>query len=268
MTSAFRGLSVLVTGASSGIGAELVRQLSAGGAKVALAARDRDRLETLAGACPTETLVVPTDVSEQRECERAVGQTVERFGGLDVLINNAGLSAHGRFEEISDLSVFERLMRVNYLGAVWCTAYALPYLKASRGRVVAVSSLTGLAGVPNRSAYGATKHAMAGFFDSLRVELAPHGVSVTVIYPGFVESEMAARALMPNGSPSPDGGERRRAGDRMPVDECCRLILSATAARDREVLMTWKGKLSRWLKALSPELVDRIASKAIRPTAS
>jgi NAD(P)-dependent dehydrogenase (short-subunit alcohol dehydrogenase family) len=266
--TAFSDRVVLLTGASSGIGAELAVQLATAGARVAIAARDAERLELVAGKCRAaggDVLVLPTDVSLEEDCRLAVERTVAHFGRLDILVNNAGLSAHGLFQDITDFSIFERLVRVNYLGAVWCTAHALPHLRKARGQVVAVSSLTGLTGVPTRSAYGATKHAMAGFFDSLRVELRESGVSVTVIYPGFVVSEMSRRALSPDGSPMGNGAERRHERDRMPVDECCRLILSAVARRDRELLMTWRARVGRILKLISPALLDRMAARAIRP---
>lgn len=266
MTAPFASKVVLVTGASSGIGAELARQFAAAGARVALAARDAERLEAVATQCRTaggDALVVPCDVSIEASCRDAVATTIAHYGSLDILVNNAGLGSRGRFEDITDLSIFERLMRVNFLGSVWCTAHALPHLKQSRGIVVAISSLAGLTGVPGRSAYGATKHAMAGFFDSLRVELAPSGVHVMLVYPGFVFSEINTRALAPDGQPFGDRAYKRKKGETMETDECCRLILQAVARRDRDLVMTWRGKFGRMLKLVSPALIDRIASRAV-----
>ena len=218
MPGTFRGQVILVTGASSGIGAELARQCAAAGAHVALAARDGARLAQVAAECRTrggDALVLTGDVSIEADCKRLVDETVAHYGRLDTLINNAGLGASGRFDDITDLSIFETLMRVNFLGSVWCTAYALPHLKESRGRIVAISSLTGLTGVPKRTAYAATKHAMAGFFDSLRIELDGTGVSVTVVYPGFVFSEINQRALQPNGQPFGERAYLRTKGETM-----------------------------------------------------
>lgn len=266
MPGTFRGQVVLITGASSGIGAELARQCAAAGAHVALAARDGARLAQVAADCRTnggDALVLTGDVSIEADCKRLVDDTVAHYGRLDTLINNAGLGASGRFDDITDLSIFETLMRVNFLGSVWCTAHALPHLKESRGRIVAVSSLTGLTGVPKRTAYAATKHAMAGFFDSLRIELDGTGVSVTVVYPGFVFSEINQRALQPNGQPFGERAYLRKKGETMETDECCRQILAATAARQRDLVMTFRGKIGRLLKLLSPSLVDGIARRAI-----
>ncbi len=166
-------------------------------------------------------------------------------------------------EDVTDLTIFDTLMRVNYLGSVWCTAHALPHLKRSKGRLVAISSLTGLTGVPKRTAYAATKHAMAGFFDSLRIELDGTGVTVTMIYPGFVFSEINQRALSPDGTPFGDRGYTRRKGETMETDQCGRLILAAVANRNRDLVMTWRGKIGRMLKLMSPALVDRIAKGVI-----
>jgi short-subunit dehydrogenase len=152
-------------------------------------------------------------------------------------------------------------MQTNYLGSVYCTHYALPYLKQTHGQIVGVSSLTGKTGVPTRSAYAASKHAMVGFFDSLRIELAPSGVSVTMIYPGFVSSNMRQHALGANGKPL--GASPVRESQVMPVEECVRLMVGAMAGRKRELVMTLRGKLGQWLKLIAPGLVDRIAQDAI-----
>ena len=200
--AAYAGKVVVVTGASQGIGKALCLELAPQGPRLVLAARDAGALERVAAECRpagAETLVVPTDVADESACRALVAKVVERFGALDVLVNNAGIGMLARFEDVTDLSLYERLMRVNYLGSVYPTAYALPHLKRSGGQIVAVSSLAGLSGVPMRTAYAATKHAQMGFFDSLRVELRGTGVSVTVIAPYFVQSEIRRR------SPGPDG---------------------------------------------------------------
>jgi len=257
---------VLVTGASSGIGAELARQFADAGCRLALAARNVSRLETVANECRekgVEALVVAGDVSLENDCASIVRRTVENFGQIDILVNNAGLGSSGRFEDVTDLTIFETLMRVNYLGSVWCTAHALPHLRKTRGRIVAISSLTGLTGVPKRTAYAATKHAMAGFFDSLRIELQGSGVSVTVIYPGFVYSDINRNALSADGTPFGEKAYTRRQEETMNTDECCRLIVAATLRRDRDLVMTWRGKVGRVLKLISPGLVDRMALSVI-----
>jgi short-subunit dehydrogenase len=198
------GQRIILTGASEGIGRALALALASAGARVALAARDRGRLESLAQECRArgaEAVAVPTDVSNEQDCEWLVAETVKAFGGVDVLIHNAGVTMWSRFDALQDLSIFETLMRVNYLGPVHLTSQALPHLKQSKGLIVAVASLAGLTGVPERSGYAASKHAMIGFFDSLRIELAGSGVDVSVIAPDFVVTAIHKRAIGPHGQP-------------------------------------------------------------------
>ena len=262
----FMNKSVVVTGASAGIGRELAIALARRGALLTLAARGAEGLAETARACEAEgarAVTVTADVAERADCERIVASAVEAYGGVDVLVNNAGISMWGRFDEIEDLSIFERIMRINYLGAVYCTYYALPHLKARRGLIVAVSSLTGKTGVPTRSAYAASKHAMQGFFDSIRIELQGSGVDVLVVSPGFVATDIRSRALGPDGVSL---GESPRDEDRetMPVEECVRQIVRAMEGRRRELVMTARAKAGLWMKLVAPSAVDRIAASAVR----
>ena len=262
--SVLRENVMIITGASSGIGRALALQLAQQGAWLALAARNVEQLKTVAEDCRRysgRAIVVPTDVAEQAQCQNLVDQTVAEYGRLDTLVNNAGISMWVRFDELRDLSVFERIMRVNYLGSVYLTAYALPYLKQARGRIGAVSSLAGKNGIPTRSGYAASKHAMAGFFDSLRIELKETGVTVTMIYPGFVRSEIRERAFDADGQPLKKSPVRE--AEVMTPEECARIIINAIARRKREEVMTLRGKLGQWVKLIAPGLVDNLARKAI-----
>ena len=258
MRQHFDDQAVLVTGASRGIGREMALRLAGAGARVLLMARGREALQDTASACRAaggRAVVVEGDVSVEGDCASAVKQASQEFGRLDMLIVNAGISMLSLFEDLEDAGPVERVMRVNYLGAVYCVQHALPHLIESRGRVVAVSSLTGLTGVPTRTGYAASKHAMRGFFDSLRIEVRRHGVSVTVAYPGFVDTGIRKRAV--------GEGPGRRPGASMSADECARRILIAAARRRRELVMTPKGKAGRWLKLIAPGLVDRMASRSV-----
>ena len=203
-----------------------------------------------------------TDVTRLDSCSALVEAAVARFGAIDVLVNNAGGSMWTRFDEIEDLTLFERLMQLNYLGSVYPTWFALPHLKRTRGRIVAVSSMAGLIGVPTRTAYSAAKHAVTGFFDALRVELAESGVSVTLVCPDFVVSEIHKRALGADGRPL---GENPMAGSRiMSAEECAALMIPAIERRERMLVTSARGHLSRWLKLIAPGAVDRLAARAIR----
>ena len=255
---------VVLTGASRGIGAELARQLAARGAKLVLAARDSAALEAVADACRklgASVLVVKADVAVERECHAMVSGAALAFGRIDVLVNNAGATMWARFDEVVDLGILARIMQTNYMGAVHCTAHALPYLKQSRGLIVGISSLAGRVGVPTRSGYAASKHAMAGFFDSLRIELAADGVGVTMIYPGFVATGIRENASGPDGRPIAVSPVRE--GEVMRVEDCAARIVRAIARREREVVMTARGKMGLWLKLVAPALVDRLARRAI-----
>lgn len=259
---------VIITGASDGIGAELARQWARrDGAQLqlVLAARGEDKLAAVAAQCEAlgaEVLAQRCDVEQQADCQALVQAALQRFGGLDVLVNNAGMSAHALFEEVTDLDWYERLMRINLWGSAWCTQAALPALKASRGRLVAVSSLAGLVGVPGRTAYSASKFAMTGFFEALRVELAPQGVSVTIAYPGVVDTQIRYRGFNAQGQPAGRSGLDESGA--MTVQECARLILDGTLARQRDIVMSAKGKIGRWLKLIAPGLVDKLALKALK----
>jgi len=263
--SAFADQTIVLTGASEGIGRAFALALAPQRPKLVLAARNLERLETLAAECRSlgaEAHVVPTDVTDEAACKALVDAALARCGGIDVLVNNAGGTMWTRLDEVQDLSIYERLMRLNYLGSVYPTFHALPHLKRSGGRVVAVASMAGLIGVPTRTGYAAAKHAVVGFFDSLRVELLESGVSVTVICPDFVVSEIHKRALGPDGRPL--GDNPMAASKIMTAEECAALMIRAIERRERLLITSGRGKQARWLKLLSPGTVDRLAAAAIR----
>lgn len=263
----------IVTGGSDGIGAELARQLAARRGKdlaLVLAGRSADKLQAVGAQCAqagSQVLTVAMDVGEEAQCRALVAQAVERFGRLDTLVNNAGMSAHALFDEVreQDLHWYQALMRTNLWGAVWCTHAALPHLKAARGRIVAVSSLAGLVGVPGRTAYSATKFAMSGFFEALRTELKPQGVSVTIAYPGVVATQTRHRGFNAQGRPAGRSGLDEQGA--MPVEECARLIREGMERREREVVMTARGRFGRFLKLLAPGVVEDMALKALKQEA-
>lgn len=264
MADAFRENVVVITGASDGIGRELALQLADQGAWLALAARDAAKLDAVAAECRARggrAVAVPTDVADEAQCRRLIDETAREHGRIDTLVNNAGISMWARFDEVTDLAPFHAMMQVNYFGSLYCTHAALPHLKRARGRIVGVSSLTGKAGVPTRSGYAATKHAMAGFFDSLRIELADDGVTVTMVYPGFVSTGIRERAYGPDGQPL--AASPVREAEVMTPEECARQIVGAMASRRRELIMTLRGKVGAWVKLVAPGVVDRIARRAI-----
>lgn len=260
--------TIVLTGASAGIGRSLSISLAQQGANLALAARNQEALAETVAACTKQggtAITVPTDVTQPESCQQLIKEAISAFGQIDILINNAGISMLTRFDEVTDLSIFEQVMQVNYLGAVYCTHYALPYLKANRGLVVAISSLCGKTAGPTRTGYVASKHAIQGFFDTLRIELKGSGVDVLVVSPGFVATDIRQRALGADGEPLGQSPRDENKGN-MSVDECVRQIIWAMERRKREHIMTLKGKVTPWAKLLVPELVERIAAYAARTT--
>lgn len=261
---------IIITGASDGIGAEMARQLARthqGQLQLVLAARNATNLEAVAADCraaKAQVLVIPTDVVDEAQCRALIAQTVQAFGGIDCLINNAGISAHAMLVDVSadHLHWYEQLMRINLWGSVWCTHAALPHLQASRGRIVAVSSLAGLVGVPGRTAYSASKFAMVGFFEALRAELKPSGVSVTLAYPGVVDTRIRYHGYNAQGQAAGVSGLKE--DKAMPVAECASLIIHGMQARQREVVMTTKGKLGRFIKLIAPGWVENMALAAVK----
>jgi short-subunit dehydrogenase len=262
----FMNRRFVITGASAGIGAELAVALAKRGARLVLAARGKDELEAVARRCSTEggqAFALPTDVGDPEACKQLIAFAAEKLGGIDCLVNNAGITMWARFDEVTDLSLFEKVMRVNYLGTVYCSHHALPHLKRSRGLLVAVSSLTGKTGVPTRSGYAASKHAVQGLMDSLRIELKESGVDVQVISPGFVDTDIRARAVR-SGTTAPNQSVAVPARHTMSVQACVAEMLPALDDRRRELVMMRAPRLSLIAKVLVPQVIDRIAQSRVR----
>ncbi|MEJ2514884.1 MAG: SDR family oxidoreductase [Gammaproteobacteria bacterium] len=256
---------MIVTGASEGIGRALCLAVAAQRPKLVVSARNAERLESLASECRAagaEVEVFPADLTDAERCRGLVENTVERFGRLDTLVLNAGRTMWALAEEVEDPSIYRDVMELNYFSLVWTTLAALPHLKATRGRLVPVASLAGLTGVPSRSGYAASKHAVVGFFDSLRIELADSGVTVTMICPDFVVSQIHRRAV--DGQGRPLGETPMQESSIMTSEECAELMISAMEKRQRMLITSTRGKLGRALKLLAPSVIDRMAEKAIR----
>ncbi len=251
------GKVVVITGASSGIGRALAIEYAKRGASLSLAARRIDRLEELkASLVNTQILVTRTDVTSEHACKELIQMTIQYFGKIDVLINNAGLSMRALFEDI-DLASFKQVMDVNFYGTVYCTKYALPHLINSKGSLVGIISVAGHVGLPARSAYSASKFAVRGFLDTIRLENLYTGLHVLVAAPGFTASEIRKSALTANGQPQ--GGTPRKEDKMMRAEECAQLVINAIEKRERSLVLTFKeGKLSVFLGKFFPVLLDRL----------
>jgi len=251
---------VIITGASSGIGKALAQEQATRGAKLVLAARNIDKLNSLKAefdAKGIESIAIKTDVSKEEDCINLIEQSIKHFGQIDVLINNAGISMRALFTEM-DLSVMKQLMDVNFWGTVFCTKYALPHIIETKGSVVGVISIAGYIGLPARSAYSASKYAIRGFLDTIRVENLKKGVHVLVAAPGFTASNVRNVALTADGSTQ--GETPRDESKMMSSEECAFLISKAISKRKSELIMTFmEGKLTVWLSKWAPRLLDKLS---------
>ena len=190
----FKNKVVVITGASSGIGRALAYEFASHGARIVMGARSEEKLQQIAADLKsrnTEVAYAPTDVTQEADCQRLIETAVTRFGGVDILICNAGISMRALFDEV-DLNVLRRLMDVNFWGTVYCTKYALPYIQQSRGSIVGVSSVAGIHGLPGRTGYSASKFAIEGYCEALRLELQDFGIKVVVIEPGDFSTNFTA----------------------------------------------------------------------------
>jgi NAD(P)-dependent dehydrogenase (short-subunit alcohol dehydrogenase family) len=257
------GKIALITGASSGIGRATALRLAGYGCRLALASRNREELEKVAQDARGAALVVPTDVTQAPQVENAVAAAVARFGGLDLLICSAGLSMRAYFAG-SSLEAMERVVRVNFFGTLYATHFALPHIKKTRGSLVAISSLTGKRGIPSYAVYGASKFAVQGLYESLRVELRRDGVHVGVVSPGFVDTPLRENVLGADGKPWP---EPPPPPFRIwPVEKCVdRLIRLIVKRRPEALLPGFTGPLLGLEHYLGTKLGDRILAWRFPP---
>ena len=255
----FKGKVMIITGASSGIGLASAKLFAALGAKLVLAARSQDKLEEIASGIShdsgSDVLCVKTDVSVEEDCRNLIDKAVARFGRIDVLVNNAGLSMRALFRDL-DLQVIKTLMDVNFWGTVYCTKYALPYLLESKGSVVGVISIAGYAGLPARTGYASSKYAIRGFLDTLRIEHLYDGLHVMVFAPGFTASNVRNAALTAHGQQQ--GQTPRDEGKMMSAEKVALYMAKGIARRKSEMILTPIGKLTVFMHNILPRLTDRL----------
>jgi len=252
---------VIISGASSGIGRALAEEFSKRGSKVVMAARNFAKLEEIATILKQDNkniLTVKTDVSQEDQCKRLVEKTIESFGQIDILINNAGISMRAIFEEL-DLKVIRDLMNVNFWGTVYCTKYALPYLLKSNGSVVGVSSIGGYKGLPGRTGYSASKFAIHGFLEVLRIENLKKNLHVMIACPGFTSSNIRNTALGKDGNQQ--GESPRDESKMMSAEKVANNIADAIKKRKRSLILTGQGKMTVFLNKFIPSYLDKMVYK-------
>jgi short-subunit dehydrogenase len=256
MKRLFKDKVVIVTGASSGIGEATAREFALNGSKVVLAARTESKLAEITkeiNSSGGEAFYVGTDVSMENECKKLIDKTIEKYGRIDILVNNAGLSMRASFIDV-DVSVLHRLMNVNFWGTVYCTKFALPYLIVSRGSLIGVSSVAGFHGLPGRTGYSASKFAMHGFLETIRIENLKKGLHVMIIAPGFTTTDIRKHALLADGH---EQGESPRDEHKlMPPEYVAKWVLKGIRKKKRNKLLTWDGRLTALFQRIFPDLID------------
>ena len=247
---------VIITGASSGIGKSLAVVFAKAGANVIVAARNLEKLNQLKDELKGLYIIpIQTDVSKEEDCKKLIDETIRHYGTIDILINNAGISMRAIFEEV-DLNVIRQLMDINFWGTVYCTKYAIPYILKNKGSVVGVSSIAGYKGLPARTGYSASKFAMQGFLETLRIENLKKGLHVLIACPGFTASNIRNTALSKNGTMQ---GESPLNEDKlMTSEEVAEQILKAIIKRKDRIVMTTQGKLVVLLNKFFPKLIDKM----------
>ncbi len=250
---------VVITGASSGIGKALAEEFAKRGANIVLGARQYVKLCEITNAInqkyQVKTLAVQADVTKEEDCKNLINQAVFTMGQIDVLVNNAGISMRALFSDLN-LDVIKQVMDINFWGTVYCTKYALPELLKVQGSVIGVSSIAGYKGLPGRTGYSASKFAMNGFLESLRVENLKTGLHVMTACPGFTASNIRNVAL--NESAVSQGETSMDEGKMMTAEEVAVHIVNGLLKKKRDLVLTGQGKLTVFLQKLFPSLLDKL----------
>ena len=253
---------VIITGASSGIGKALAIEFASRGANLVVASRQYVALceltESLIKQYNIQAVAVQCDVSNDEDCSHLVKQAILTFNRIDVLVNNAGISMRALFKDV-DLKVLKTLMDVNFWGTVYCTKYALPHIQKTQGSIVGVSSIAGYKGLPGRTGYSASKFAMNGFLDALRIENLKTGVHVLTACPGFTASNIRNTALAKDGTQQ--GESTMEEGKMMTAEEVAKIIADGVENRARTLIMTGQGKLTVTLSKFFPAWLDKLVYK-------
>ncbi len=259
MSNYFKDKVVVVTGGTDGIGKALVELLIKEGAKVATCSRNHDNLYKLQSEYPSVPLhTMVADVSSENDCRRFMETTIKVFGGIDILINNAGVSMRALLKD-TDTEVIKKVMDINFYGTVYCTKYALASIIERKGTIVGVSSIAGYRGLPGRSGYSASKFAVQGWLEAIKTELMADGVHVMWVCPGFTTSNIRNAALSKDGS---SHGETPMDESRMmSAEECALHILKAIRKKKRTLVLTFTGKRTVFMQKFFPKLGDKLVHK-------
>jgi short-subunit dehydrogenase len=254
--SHFQGKNIVITGGSDGIGKALVQQFLGLGAKVATCGRNTEKLKALESECASEHLMIFTaDVSKKEDCDAFIQTAIQQLGGIDVLINNAGISMRALVSEVK-VETLKQVMDINFWGTVYTTMAALPSIKERKGVVVGVSSIAGYRGLPGRSGYSASKYALNGWLEALKTELYGSGTHVMWVCPGFTSSNIRNAAL--DKDAKAQGESPMDEGAMMSSEECADHIIQSIEQRKRTLVLTFTGKRAVFMNKFFPGLVDKL----------
>ncbi|MEP7164060.1 MAG: SDR family oxidoreductase [Ferruginibacter sp.] len=259
MSEFFKNKVVVITGGSDGIGKALIEQLLPLGAKIATCARNQDKLYDLQLRHSTSPLhCIVADVSNYNDCKFFIESTLKQFGSIDILINNAGIVMKSLLKD-ADLEVFRKVMDINYFGTVYCTKLALDSIIGQKGTIVGLASIAGYRGLPGRSGYSASKFAIIGFLEALRIELEDEGVNVMWVSPGFTRSNTRIAAL--NAKGEAQGHSPVNESDLMSPEACAKYIIKAIEKRKRTLVLTFLGKQTVFLTKFFPSIADKLTKR-------
>jgi short-subunit dehydrogenase len=259
MNNFFKDKVVAITGGSDGIGKALIDALIPMGAKIATCGRNQDKLYSLQVQYSSHMLhTMVADVSRYDDCANFINSTIKTFGGIDILINNAGVSMRALMQD-TDVDVIKKVMNINFFGTVYCTKLALDSIMERKGTIVGVSSIAGYRGLPGRSGYSASKFAVNGWLESLRTELLESGVNVMWVCPGFTTSNIRNAALNSRGQSQGESPLDEK--DMMGSDECATHILRAIEKKKRTIVLTSNGRRTVFMNRFFPAITDRLVRK-------
>tara|TARA_B110000014_G_scaffold1874_1_gene1364 strand:+ start:2569 stop:3381 length:813 start_codon:yes stop_codon:yes gene_type:complete len=254
---------VVITGGSSGAGEALAYKFSNEGFNIVIGGTNIERLKKVQSnikSIGTNCEFIVHDISIENDVKKMIDMTIKSFGRVDVLICNAGISYRSVFEN-ANLDVFEKLFKINFFGSIYSVKYSIPHLIKSKGSIIAMSSLNGFIATPTRSAYVSSKHAMQGFFDSLRLELLKKDIHVMVASPGYFQSNFRKNTLKSDGNK--EGNSSRDEKGMMSSDYIAQKIYNGYKNKKRDLIFTFRGRLAHLIKNWFPKLSDKLAFKEI-----
>ncbi len=263
-TMDFKGKVVVVTGAASGIGAAVCQKFGRAGSKMGLLDMDEASVKAAAGEfkdAGIDAVGIQCDVADEAQCTVAMDKILEIYGGIDILVNNAGITQRSAFVN-TKTSVYRKVMAVNFFGSLYCTKAAIDSLIARRGIIIVIESLAGVSPLLGRTGYCASKHALHGFFTSLRSELRDTGVQIMLVCPGFVKTNLQTRALGGDGQVTPH--PQSMVGKPTSAQKVAEDIYTGALNKRHLLVLTPVGKLAYWVSRLAPILYERLMARQVR----